>query len=189
MLCFFRLVVLLSLSGIMLSACNSIKSYSKPYAKNIVFKNIRGKSGPLFGLKSKIAVYKVDSSCHTHYQGGVEVRRAAVKIGLPKNHYSFLVIQFQTEHLQGTSSSLDYGGYLMPRAGSQYYIYMVYHKNKYDLIVKEIRETGYNKSLELLPQVRCRVKKQYFNPNKQPPVRPLKDSDFNYIARIPKKSK
>lgn len=178
----FKLVIVLFISAFSLTACNPIKSYSKSYSKNIVFKNIRGKSAPLFGLKSTVAVYTVDSTCHKHFQGGVKVRRFPVRIGLPANHYSFLVIQFK--NLEKPELATDYGGYLMPRKGSKYHVYMIYHKNNFDLLVKEIRATGYNKPVELLPQVRCKFREDHFNPHKKQPATPLKDSDFGNIATL-----
>lgn len=150
---FAALILLLFVTG-----CSGLFPYKNDLNKNLAVKT-RTDSGSLFsGVKARVDIYSVDSSCNVTYRGTVDLKYSEVDIGLPPGEPNYLNFVFSSSNFfANTNSSTGFDLYFKVRPGYQYLAEASYIDGIYDVILKE-KKRGSKSFLEV-PYGEC-------NPNK-----------------------
>jgi hypothetical protein len=147
----------LTLLAGLLAACSGIKPYPDLAEKNLQVRT-RTESGSIFSkVRASLDISRVDAQCRTEYRGTVDLKKAAVKVGIPAERWSYLVFYFASSGLlSNKSSTMAQSTLLKPRAGYRYDAEVIYRDDTYNVVIRESRSgTAGGREIELLRLDAC----------------------------------
>lgn len=130
-------------------------SGGKPYRNDLPEKNVSVKPA-LSGVRAALHIHGVDAQCRTEYLGTLELDRPTVELGIPEDHWSYLVFDFSSSSLLRGSHRMTQQTLLRPRAGHLYEIAAAYRDNIYHVVVREAPPHGRVRELPLQDFSACR---------------------------------
>jgi hypothetical protein len=130
----------LTVFAALVTACSGFKPYPDTREKNFQV-HTRTDSGSIFSkVRASLDISRVDAQCRTEYEGTVDLKKAAVKIGIPAERWSYLVFYFSSSgFLSSRSSTMSQATLLKPRAGYRYDAEVTYRDDTYYVVIHESR--------------------------------------------------
>jgi hypothetical protein len=104
------------------------------------------------GVRATLGIHRVAADCSREYRGTVKLDRPVIKIAVPPDTPSYLVVSFDTSSFFGGARSVSAGVLLEPRPGRSYEISVAYRDSQYDVA---LREAGSGRELPRRDLVTC----------------------------------
>jgi len=127
-----------------------------PYRDDIAPKNVNVRTATASDVRAVVGVHSVDAQCRAQYLGVVALDKPSIAIGIPPERWSYLLFQFSTSSLLGSSrSAVSKGTLLKPRAGYRYEVDVSYRDDIYNVVVREKTPRGRDREIPLLELDSC----------------------------------
>ena len=127
------------LAASLLSGCSGLKTYPDTAPKNLLIRTETSSGSWFSKVGAAVHVHRVDASCHTEYQGTVQLGEPSVELGLPVDRVSLVAFVFTSSAtLGGSSRSIRVEHLLKPRAGHTYQASLSYKDSMYQVVLREI---------------------------------------------------
>ncbi len=132
-----HIIILLFVFNLLIG-CSGIKTYPNTADKNFHITTETDSGSVLSKVRTAVDIHRVDADCKTEYEGTVQLKSSSVDIGIPPGRLSYLVFVFSSSgFFSSSSSTITYGGLLMPGADYLYDVKVSYVDDIYNVVIRE----------------------------------------------------